>query len=95
MPLQTQCHSAINDYPRIVVCRHSQPWWGRLFEPDGVNAERDPPQFSRILCYTFGAPRIGNTALANLYNAQQIESYRIVNGNDIVARLPRYQPCFA
>jgi hypothetical protein len=39
--------------------------------------------------YTFGQPRVGNRAFANLYDETLYEeTYRIVNQNDIVPRLP-------
>mmetsp|Transcript_41176 Transcript_41176/g.109932 ORF Transcript_41176/g.109932 Transcript_41176/m.109932 type:complete len:181 (-) Transcript_41176:46-588(-) len=49
-----------------------------------------PPKPAKILCYTFGCPRVGNKALADQFNGLNIEAYRIVNGADIVARLPRH-----
>ena len=46
------------------------------------------------MCYTFGCPRVGNRAFARLFHAPLerglVEVYRVVNGADIVARLPRH-----
>jgi triacylglycerol lipase len=39
--------------------------------------------------YTFGAPRLGNDAFARNYNRQlQAKTFRLVNHNDIVPRVP-------
>jgi hypothetical protein len=39
--------------------------------------------------YTFGAPRIGNKAFSESYNRRVPDSWRFVNGNDVVSGLPR------
>ncbi|MBT9314241.1 lipase family protein [Leptothoe spongobia] len=39
--------------------------------------------------YTFGAPRVGNKAFAESYNRRVLNSWRFVNGNDVVSGLPR------
>lgn len=41
--------------------------------------------------YNFGAPRVGNGAFAREYNSLNNNSFRVVNQNDIVSRLPRGQ----
>jgi predicted lipase len=40
--------------------------------------------------YTFGAPRVGNSEYARFFDGLGIEAFRIVNGQDIVARMPRH-----
>lgn len=40
--------------------------------------------------YTFGAPRVGNSDFQTLYDANVSDSFRIVNGLDIVPGLPRW-----
>eukprot|EP00180_Rhodochaete_pulchella_P001459 Plantae.Rhodophyta-Rhodochaete_pulchella.ctg22730.p1 GENE.Plantae.Rhodophyta-Rhodochaete_pulchella.ctg22730~~Plantae.Rhodophyta-Rhodochaete_pulchella.ctg22730.p1 ORF type:complete len:595 (+),score=98.16 Plantae.Rhodophyta-Rhodochaete_pulchella.ctg22730:137-1786(+) len=50
------------------------------------------PQLEGIrgqIVYTFGAPRVGNAAFANLANETVPECYRVVNDADVVARMPR------
>ena len=39
--------------------------------------------------YSFGAPRIGNRAFAASYNRRVPNTWRFVNGNDVVCGLPR------
>ncbi|MEO1069758.1 MAG: lipase family protein [Cyanobacteria bacterium J06638_6] len=39
--------------------------------------------------HTFGAPRVGNAAMVESYNGRIPNSYRFVNGWDIVTRVPR------
>ena len=38
--------------------------------------------------YAFGCPRVGNKAFAKSYNKRVFKTLRIVNGNDIVTKLP-------
>ncbi len=42
-----------------------------------------------IQLYTFGAPRVGNTALVNSFKKRVPHSYRFVYGWDVVTRVPR------
>jgi triacylglycerol lipase len=39
--------------------------------------------------YTFGAPRVGNSAMVESYNGRIPNSYRLIYGWDIVTRIPR------
>ena len=41
-----------------------------------------------IICITTGSPRVGNRDFVNSYNIRVPKTVRVVNGNDIVARLP-------
>jgi predicted lipase len=59
-----------------------------LQEADAADAEA--PQLRRVRMYTFGAPRVGNSEFARFFDALGMEAFRIVNGADIVARMPRY-----
>lgn len=71
----------------------SKPWWGRLLETPQAAQDRKPPRPARLICYTFGCPRVGNRAFADLLsktNAPNLELYRVVSGADVVARLPRH-----
>jgi len=45
--------------------------------------------FSRIALYTYGAPRVGNADLCALVDSYVPEAFRIVNGQDLVTRMPR------
>jgi hypothetical protein len=77
----------------------SEPWWksiastfmGRSAENVG---KKVPPRPKSLRLYSFGSPRVGNHAFAELFDALLgegliDEAYRVVNGNDVVARLPR------
>jgi hypothetical protein len=51
--------------------------------------ELDRQRFQIAGVYTFGQPRVGNRAFANLYNETLYEeTFRVVNQNDIVPRVP-------
>ncbi|KAK3288513.1 hypothetical protein CYMTET_4016 [Cymbomonas tetramitiformis] len=70
----------------------SDPWYTRLigFLSEGEKAEYGVvPRPRSVRVYTFGSPRVGNDAFAARFECMQLEMYRIVNGADVVARLPR------
>ena len=82
----------------------SEPWWKAVTSAFGGKSEtgehpqqgtkRDPPRPKSLRLYNFGSPRVGNEAFAELFDALTGEgfidqAYRIVNGEDVVARLPR------
>jgi hypothetical protein len=77
----------------------SEPWWksiantfmGQIAQ---VDDGRQPPRPKTLRLYSFGSPRVGNNAFADLFDALTAEgqidqAYRIVNGEDVVARMPR------
>eukprot|EP01012_Entosiphon_sulcatum_P067206 TRINITY_DN9678_c0_g1_i1.p1 TRINITY_DN9678_c0_g1~~TRINITY_DN9678_c0_g1_i1.p1 ORF type:complete len:992 (-),score=141.37 TRINITY_DN9678_c0_g1_i1:308-3283(-) len=45
-------------------------------------------QNAKVLCYTFGAPRAGNSTFAQYYDALVPDTYRIVNKSDVVTTIP-------
>jgi Lipase (class 3) len=53
-----------------------------------------PPRPKALYVYNFGSPRVGNRELASRFGELQeqghiTEAYRVVNGDDVVARSPR------
>lgn len=78
----------------------SDPWWKSIAaalsgrkELDKVKG-RGPPRPKSLHLYNFGSPRVGNDAFRDLVDSLLAESkidqvYRIVNGEDVVARMPR------
>jgi hypothetical protein len=81
----------------------SQPWWSTItntiFGQEAMNTKSGssaqlPPRPKSLRMYNFGSPRVGNIAFAELFDALLgegyiSEAYRIVNGDDVVARMPR------
>jgi Lipase (class 3) len=77
----------------------SDPWWKGIAstfmgQVAQVNDAREPPRPKSLRLYSFGSPRVGNNAFADLFDAITAEglvdqAYRIVNGEDVVARMPR------
>lgn len=43
---------------------------------------------SRFTLYTFGSPRVGNTAFMNFFNSKVTDSFRITHANDPVVHVP-------
>ena len=76
----------------------SEPWWKGIAN-FVVGSQEDeptvePPRPKSLRLYNFGSPRVGNDAFADLFDALVGEgmidqAYRIVNGEDVVARMPR------
>jgi len=55
--------------------------------------EEPPMQVSGV--YTYGQPRVGDSRFANLYNTQlKSKTFRFVNNNDVVTRIPSWAPNF-
>lgn len=75
----------------VDVCGHSLG--GALACLMAYELDRRMPALSeggRLHVYSFGAPRVGNTAFCDEYDVRLKEvTFRIVNGLDIVARMPR------
>jgi hypothetical protein len=80
----------------------SEPWWKSVVNNFMGNKNDDvvsfdmkgPPRPKSLRMYNFGSPRVGNMAFAELFDALVDEglidqAYRVVNGDDVVARLPR------
>jgi predicted lipase len=42
----------------------------------------------RVTCYTYGSPKVGNSDFVKFYNRHVPQTYRIVNGVDLVPTLP-------
>lgn len=77
----------------------SDPWWkvitNRLSGDTGQKeSNNEPPRPKSLRVYNFGSPRVGNRAFSKkfdeLLHAGKIsQAYRVVNGKDVVARMPR------
>ena len=78
--------------------QESEPWWKSIantFMGQEAQEERgDPPRPKSLRLYSFGSPRVGNPAFAENFDSLVDrglinQAYRIVNGEDVVARMPR------
>jgi len=75
----------------------SEPWWNALAVKFAPKVEdvvgKAPPRPGTLRMYNFGSPRVGNDAFVERFESLLgngvDEVYRIVNGEDVVARLPR------
>jgi len=80
----------------------SEPWWGSLLSLFASNkderafatTDRPPPRPKTLKLYSFGSPRVGNEIFVKKFSSlcksgKLNEAYRVVNGADVVARLPR------
>jgi hypothetical protein len=76
----------------------SEPWWKSIattiMGQEAQEVDIEPPRPKSLRMYNYGSPRVGNDAFADLFDALRDEglidqAYRVVNGEDVVARLPR------
>lgn len=76
----------------------SEAWWSSLastFFNKGEDKPVDmkPPRPKSLKMYNFGSPRVGNKEFTQKFDSLVgngiDEAFRIVNGQDVVARLPR------
>lgn len=76
----------------------AEPWWSSLAanfygESGEPSAKSPPPRPKSLRMYNFGSPRVGNAEFVakfdSLIGNGIDEAYRIVNGEDVVTRLPR------
>jgi hypothetical protein len=80
--------------------KESDPWWKSVASSfigqttTEVRSKQGPPRPKSLRVYNFGSPRVGNEAFSDRFESlvksgliQQ--AYRIVNGEDLVARHPR------
>ena len=77
----------------------SDAWWKSIANTlTGREAQDDggvkPPRPKSLKLYNFGSPRVGNEAFREKFDSLLTQgkidqAYRLVNGEDVVARLPR------
>ncbi|MEM6252601.1 MAG: lipase family protein [Cyanobacteria bacterium P01_D01_bin.156] len=73
--------------PHWVITGHSLG--GALAKLCAVDLQYNVGTNASFQAYTFGAPRVGNSAFVKSYNLRVPQTWRFVNGNDIVCGLPR------
>jgi len=87
------------DTSRGFKTRPDESWVGKLSQLASdlvVDASKrsfgpnKPLSLKNVRLYTFGAPRVGNSEFARYFDAFGMEAFRVVNGADIVPRLPRH-----
>lgn len=76
----------------------SDAWWKGVAKAFNFARTEDfakaPPRPKSLRLYNFGSPRVGNIPFAEAFDRRVQEgkidqAYRIVNGEDVVARMPR------
>lgn len=81
-------------HKRIMTTGHSLG--GALAKLAALDIQFNVPG-KEISCYTFGAPKVGNTEFVKSYNKRVPNTFRIVNGVDSIPDLPpgAYEHCGA
>jgi len=72
----------------------SRSWFNGFKGLFGQGEEIKPPEkpdrkFARLALYTYGATRVGDKAFSTALDEAVPEHFRVVNGQDVVARYPR------
>lgn len=78
------------DTSRGFKARDDRSWFASMMRGVKKVYASEPPRLGRLRLYTFGAPRVGNSAFAEHFDSFGMEAFRIVNGQDIVPRMPRH-----
>lgn len=82
---------AVRQYPNCAITVTGHSLGGALATIAALDLQYNITRHTgqAIQVYTFGAPRVGNTALVNSFRQRVPESHRFVYGWDIVTRMPR------
>ena len=81
----------------------SEPWWKSITntfmgqEAQSQTKGSGPPRPKSLRMYNFGSPRVGNSVFSKRFDSllkdgRVQHAYRVVNGDDIVTRVPRTTP---
>lgn len=87
--VRDRLHEYVSRYPVAKVIATGHSLGGALATLCAVDLQYNFSPKITIESYTFGAPRVGNSGFAESFNRRVPNSYRIVNGMDIVPALPR------
>jgi triacylglycerol lipase len=82
-------HNIIKSHPynKITIFGHSLG--GAVSTLCAVDVQYNFPE-KEIECYSWGSPRVGNSAFVKSYNSRVPNTYRCVNSEDLVAKLPPF-----
>lgn len=91
--MQEQIRTAKIKRPRrsFVVAGHSL---GSALATLFVMENKEKNKFNITTICTFASPRVGDAAFAEQFNALSLDSWSIVNCQDIVPKLPLHRPLF-
>lgn len=89
LAVRSQIHSVVkgSEMSHWTVTGHSLG--GALAKLCAVDLQYNFSPDVSVDAYTFGAPRVGNRAFSESYNRRVPNTWRFVNGNDVVCGLPR------
>jgi predicted lipase len=83
-------HQYVRDYPISYVTATGHSLGGALATICAVDIQYNFADKVAIEAYTYGAPKVGNDGFQTSYNERVPNSYRFVNGMDLVPELPRW-----
>lgn len=89
--VRDELQAKVREYPEasLIITGHSLG--GAIATIAALDLQYNITQHTHqpIQLYTFGAPRVGNRALVESFQRRVHQSYRFVNGWDLVTRVPR------
>ncbi|MCU0549288.1 MAG: lipase family protein [Leptolyngbya sp. Prado105] len=88
--VRDQIHDYIQNHEVTSVVTTGHSLGGALATLCAVDIQYNFSNKVTIESYTYGAPAVGNDGFRDSYNERVPNSYRIVNGMDLVAELPRW-----
>lgn len=88
--VRAQIHKYISDHDISSVTLTGHSLGGALATLSAVDIQYNFSQKVSVDIYTFGAPKVGNDGFREAFNWRVPNSYRFVNGMDIVPELPRW-----
>lgn len=90
LSVRDRIHDYVNTAPISAVTVTGHSLGGALATLCAVDIQYNFGSKVQVDAYTFGAPRAGNSGFRDSYNERVPNSFRFVNGMDIVPALPRY-----
>lgn len=74
-----------SQHKKVICAGHSLG--GALATLSAVDVKHNVPG-KEVSCYTFGSPKVGNADFVKFYNGRVPQTFRFVNGVDLVPSLP-------
>lgn len=88
--VRDQIHDYISNHAVSSVVATGHSLGGALATLCAVDIQYNFSEKVTIEAYTYGAPKVGNDGFRDSFNQRVPNSYRIVNGMDLVPELPRW-----
>lgn len=89
LAVRSEIHEVVRQSPMTHWVATGHSLGGALAKLCAVDLQYNFAPGISVETYSFGAPRVGNRAFTESYNRRVPDTWRFVNGNDVVCGLPR------